>query len=72
MIKTNRPMSTNSHPSATANKAIPCHKRRGDYNTNGNIYYFNKVLSGAPDCRFGELFLIRVVYYFDKSQNFMY
>ena len=50
----------NSHPSATANKAMHILKRvrggggGGGYKTDGNIIDFDKVWSGAPDGRYGK------------------
>ena len=37
MNKTNHPISSNSHPKATANIAINCLKMEGAHKTNGNI-----------------------------------
>ena len=38
--KTNHPISSNSHTSATANEAIHSLKRKRGYKTNGNIIWF--------------------------------
>ena len=66
MNKTNHPMSRNSYPSATANKAIHCFKWGGGTNPT------DKVRNDAPEDRFGKLFLFRNAYNCDKSPNRMY
>ena len=71
--QTNHPILSNSHPSATSNKAIHCLKLGGEgTQPMGTSYNFDKVWSGAPDERFGKLFLIRDANTFDKSQNSIY
>ena len=44
----------------------------GVYKTNGNIMKCDKVCNGAPDGRFGKLFLIRDAKNFDKSPKTIY
>ena len=67
--KTNHPISSNSHPSATANKAIHCLKWGDLIKQTETSYNFDKIWSGAPEGRFGKLFLIRDANNFDKSPN---
>ena len=69
--KTDHPISNNSYPSATANKANTALIEEGGGVTKptGTSYYFDKVWSGAPDGRFEKLFLIRNAKNFDQSPN---
>ena len=50
----NRPMSSKSHPSATANKARHCLKWEWGTKPTGTSYNFDKVWSDAPEDRFGK------------------
>ena len=55
MNKTNHPISSNSHPSATANKAIHSLKiGKGGTKPTGTSFNFDKVRSGAPDGLYGK------------------
>ena len=67
--KTNHPKSSNSHPSATANKAIHCLKWGGVIKQTGTSYNFDKIWSGAPDSRFGKFFSLRNAFNFVQSPN---
>ena len=69
--KTNHLISSNSHPSATANKAIHRLKIGGGGFTKprGTSCNFDKVWSGAPDGRLGKYFLIRDTNNLDNKPN---
>ena len=54
--KTNHPISSNSHPSATANTAIHSLKGgRGFTKPTETSFNFDKVRSGTPDGRLGKI-----------------
>ena len=64
--KTNHPISSNGDRKLS--KTLP-QMRGGGYKQTGIPYNFDKVWSGAPNGRFGKLFLIRDAYTFEKSSN---